>query len=165
LKTAYFRGAVNKKLGEYDQALADWKKVAEAYPKDRVLLNDIGRLEYLSGRYEEALRWIARVLIIDPEDLGGLYNRMLALGAMGREKELAEARKLYEYHKDDEDAMAVTAAYKQRHPAANNEAQPIHAHMLWPLDPQPNSSKPKPSLYEMLSDGVQTLPSTISSQK
>jgi tetratricopeptide (TPR) repeat protein len=79
LKTTYFRGAVYKKMGEYDQALADWKKVAEAYPKDRVVPLDIGRLEYLSGRFEEALRWIDHVLAIDPEDLGGLYNRMLTL--------------------------------------------------------------------------------------
>ncbi len=136
LKTAYFRGALNKKLGAYDEALVDWKKVAETYPNDRVLLLDIGRVEYLAGRYEEALQWIARALVIDPEDLGGLYNRMLTLGALGREAEFAEARRLYEYHKDDEDAMAVTASFKQNHPAANNEAQPIHAHVLRPLRQQ-----------------------------
>jgi tetratricopeptide (TPR) repeat protein len=157
LKTAYFRGAVYKKLGEYDQALAEWKKVAETYPKDRVMLLDMGRIEYLSGRYEEALYWIERVLAIDPEDLGGLYNRMLTLGALGREKELADARKLYEYHKDDEDAMAVTATYKQRHPAANNEAQPIHVHVLWPVDQK--TVKPKSSFYEYLS--TEARPSSV----
>jgi len=162
LKTAYFRGAVYKRLGEYDQALAEWRKVAESYPKDRVLLLDMGRIEYLSGRYEAALQWIERVLAIDPEDLGGLYNRMLTLGALGREEELAAARQLYEYHKDDEDAMAVTAVFKQRHPAANNEAQPIHVHLLWPLNPKPGSSQPKTSLYEMLSSGAPPLPKTAS---
>ncbi len=149
LKTAYFRGALNKKLGAYDEALADWKKVAETYPNDRELLLDIGRVEYLAGRYEAALQWIARVLAIDPENLGGLYNRMLCLGALGREEEFAEARRLYEYHKDDEDAMAVTANFKQNHPAANNEAQPIHAHVLWPLRPQPGA--PSFSFYDNIS--------------
>ncbi len=136
LKTAYFRGALNKKQGAYDEAIADWKKVAETYPHDRVLLLDIGRTEYLAGRYDAALEWIDRTLAIDPEDLGGLYNRMLTLGALGREAEFEAARKLYEYHKDDEDAMAVTANFKQNHPAANNEAQPIHAHVLRSLRPQ-----------------------------
>jgi tetratricopeptide (TPR) repeat protein len=158
LKTAYFRGAVYKKLGEYDQAIAEWKKVAEVYPKDRVMLLDMGRLEYLSGRYEEALYWIERVLAVDPEDLGGLYNRMLTYGALGREKELAEARKLYEYHKDDEDAMAVTATHKQRHPAANNEAQPIHVHILWPVDQKPGPAQPETSFYESLSAEARPLP-------
>jgi len=165
LKTAYFRGAVYKKLGEYEQALGDWKKVAETYPNDRVLLLDIGRLEYLSGRYDEALLWIDLVLAIDPEDLGGLYNRMLTLGALGREQELAEARKLYEYHKDDEDAMAVTATFKQRHPAANNEAQPIHAHILWPVNQKPDATKTKTSLYDMLSSETKPLPKTAGSMR
>jgi tetratricopeptide (TPR) repeat protein len=140
LKTAYFRGALNKKQGAYDEAIADWKKVVETYPNDRVALLDIGRTEYLANRYEEALKWIERVLVIDPEDLGGLYNKMLALGALGREEEFAAARKLYEYHKDDEDAMAVTAPFKQNHPAANNEAQPIHEHLLRPLRPEDATS-------------------------
>ena len=148
LKTAYFRGAVYKKMGEYDQALVEWKKVAEAYPRDRVLLLDMGRLEYLSGRYEQALHWIEAVLTIDPEDLGGLYNRMLTLGAMGRDEELAAARKLYEYHKDDEDAMAVTAVFKQQHTAANQEAQPIHMHELWSLRPHGGLPTPADMSYE-----------------
>lgn len=149
LKTAYFRAALNKKQGAYGEALTDWKKVAETYPHDRVLLLDIGRTEYLAGRYEEALLWIDRVLAIDPEDLGGLYNRMLALGALGRDTESAEVRKLYEYHKDDEDAMAVTATFKQNYPAANTEAQPIHAHVLWPL--RPPKSTPSSSFYDNMS--------------
>ncbi len=160
LKTAYFRGAVYKKMGEYDQALAEWKKVAEVYPKDRVLLLDMGRLEYLSGRYEEALKRIEEVLVIDPEDLGGLYNRMLTLGAMGREEELAAARKLYEYHKDDEDAMAVTAAFKQRHPAANQEAQPIHMHELWPFRQYTEGSAPAEMSYELKPSQSRALPKT-----
>ncbi len=156
LKSAYFRGALNKKLGAYDEALADWKKVAEAYPNDRVLLLDLGRTEYLAGRYEEALQWIDLVLKIDPEDLGGLYNRMLALGALGREAEFTEARKLYEYHKDDEDAMAATATFKQNHPAANNEAQPIHAHPLLLIDQASGRPYPTPFSYNALSASAQT---------
>ncbi len=139
LKTAYFRGVLAKAAGRYDEALAQWGRVYEAYPRDRVLVLGIGRLHYLSGRYEEALTWIDRVLEIDPEDLGGLYNRMLTLGALGREDAFAAAQHLYLYHKDDEAAMAVTAPFKQRHPMANREAQPIHEHELLPAQPAPAS--------------------------
>ena len=132
LKTAYFRGEVHKDNGLYDEAIAQWMQVADVYPQDRVLLLGIGRVHYLAGRYDEALVWIDRVLAIDPEAVGALYNRMLTLGALGRKEEFAAAQKLYEYHKDDEEAMAVTAPYKQRHPMANREAQPIHEHGLWP---------------------------------
>ncbi len=142
LKNAYFRGVYFKALGQYDEAIATWMQVYEDYPIDRVLLLDIGRVHYLAGRYEEALVWYDRVLDIDPEALGGLYNRMLALGALGRQDAFEEAQALYEYHKDDEDAMAITTPFKQRHPMANREAQPIHLHELT----APSPAQVSPSL-------------------
>ena len=58
---------------------------------------------------------------------------MLSLGALGRSEELDEAQALYEYYKADEEELAVTAPYKQRHPMDNREAQPIHVHEMWPV--------------------------------
>lgn len=133
LKTAYFRGVWYKANGLYDEAIDEWMAVYDAYPLDRVLLLGIGRLHYLSGRYEEALAWHDRVLDIDPEDLGGLYNRMLTLGALDRPDAFAEAQRRYEYHKDNEDEQAVAAPYKQQHPYDNREAQAIHEHELHPV--------------------------------
>ena len=120
LKTAYFRAEVLRGYGEYDDAIVEWLKVYEAYPNDRVLLLAIARMHYLMERYDTALQWIDRVLTIDPEDLGGLYNRMLTLGALERTEELQEAQRLYEFHKEDETALAVTGPYKQRHPSDNS---------------------------------------------
>ncbi len=133
LKTAYFRGEVLRENGLFDEAIAEWMRVFTTYPQDRVLLLNIGRAHYRTGRYEEALTWFERTLDIDPEDLGALYNRMLTLSALERNDELALAQALYEYHKADEDALAVTAPYKQRHPMDNREAQPKHEHELWPV--------------------------------
>lgn len=137
LKTAYFRAEVLRGYGEYDDAIVEWLKVYEAYPNDRVLLLAIARMHYLMERYDTALQWIDRVLTIDPEDLGGLYNRMLTLGALERTEELQEAQRLYEFHKEDETALAVTGPYKQRHPSDNLQAQPIHQHSLYPVQRQP----------------------------
>ena len=158
LKTAFFRGEVLKASGLYDEALAEWLRVYEAYPKDRVLLLGIGRVHYLAGRYEEALLWIGRVLEIDPEDLGGLYNQMLALGALGREDAFAAAQQRYQYHKDDEDAMAVTAPFKQRYPMANREAQPIHEHELWPVQPRSMAYAPARVALRPLAAHRETVP-------
>ena len=130
LKTAFFRGELLKANGLYDEALAEWMRVYDTYPADRVLLRGIARVHYLAGDYEETLNWIERVLMIDPEDIGALYNRMLTLAALGRSEEHAAAQALYQYHKDDEEAMAVTGPFKQQHPMANREVQPIHFHGL-----------------------------------
>ena len=133
MKTRYFVGEVHKAHGRYDEALEEWAKVYDDYPNDRVLLLNIGRVYYLMGQYVEAIIWLDRVLTIDPEDIGALYNKMLTLGALGRTEELIATQELYEYHKEDETAFAVTRPYKQRHPMANREAQPIHKHELWPV--------------------------------
>lgn len=138
LKTAYFRGVFNRALANYEETLDDWMRVYQEYPQDRVLVLGIGRVHYLAGRYQDALTWFDRVLVIDPEDLGGLYNRMLALGALGRQDEFTAAQATYVYHKEDEDAMAVTSPYKQKHEMDNREAQAIHEHGLAPLQlPEP----------------------------
>ncbi len=134
LKTAYFRGVLYQKRGAYEKALAAWQRVEAAYPRDRVLLMDIARVYYLMGRFEEALGWLDRALEIDPEYLPALYHRMLALGALGREEALEEAREKYLYHKEDEAAQAEASRYKRRHPMDNREAQPIHYHRLHPVD-------------------------------
>ncbi|MEM8488466.1 MAG: tetratricopeptide repeat protein, partial [Bacteroidota bacterium] len=130
LKTAYFEGQVHKANADYNDALAVWERVADAYPGDRVLLLDIARIHYLNGDYERMLPWLDRVLEIDPEHVGALYNRMLAVGALGMDDELEEARRLYLYHKDNEDELTITATYKKQHPMANREAQSIHIHEL-----------------------------------
>ena len=130
LKTAYFRAEVLKGSGYYEEALSEWLDVYEAYPNDRVLLLSIARTHYLMEQYTTALQWVDRVLTIDPEDLGGLYNRMLILGALGYTEELQEAQEKYEFYKEDETALAVTGPYKRSHPSDNLEAQPIHQHSL-----------------------------------
>ncbi len=130
LKTAYFEGQVHKANADYEDALETWGRVARDYPKDRVLLLDIARIHYLNGDYDKMLPWLDRVLEIDPEHLGALYNRMLAVGALGLDDQLEEARRLYLYHKDNEDELTVTALYKKTHPMANREAQDIHIHDL-----------------------------------
>lgn len=135
LKTAYFLGQVHKANADYADALDVWERVADAYPKDRVLLLDIARIHYLNGDYEAMLPWLDRVLEIDPEHIGALYNRMLAVGALGMDDELEEARRLYLYHKDNEEELTVTAEYKKAHPMANREAQEIHFHELHPYKP------------------------------
>ena len=144
LKTAYFRGLLYKANGRYPKALDAWNRVASAYPQDRVVLLNIGRLHYLLGEYEQALTWFDRVLEINPESVGAIYNRMLTLGALGREDAFAAARERYKYHKQNESEQAVTTAYKKKHPMDNREAQPIHYHGLHPVVQQELVSQKAP---------------------
>ncbi len=133
MKGRFFRGELLRAYGSYEEALEEWMRVYAAYPQDRVLLLGIARVRYLMGEYDSALKWVDKVLDIDPENIGALYNRMLTLAALNRSEDHIAAQALYEFHKDDEEALAVTGRYKQRHPMANREAQAIHFHSLHSL--------------------------------
>ena len=54
------------------------------YPRDRVVLNQLGRVLFLKRQYAEAIDEFSSVLAIDPEDLQAHYNLMLVLPGPGR---------------------------------------------------------------------------------
>ncbi len=127
-KTAFFRATLEKEQGQLDAALADMARVNERFPKDRVCWNQTARLLFLLGRYDDALRAIEKVYAIDPEDLTAHYTAMLCFKALGRKRDGAIEERWYRYHKDDETAAALMAAYRRDHPFANRESLPIHVH-------------------------------------
>jgi tetratricopeptide (TPR) repeat protein len=127
-KTAFFRATLEKERGQIDEALADMARVTEKFPKDRVCWNQVARLLFLQGRYQDALEAIGKVYAIDPEDLSAHYNAMLCFKALGRKKEGAVEERWYRYHKDDETAAALMASFRRDHPFANRESLPIHVH-------------------------------------
>ena len=133
-KALYFRALVYKALGEYDTAISDLQTVALRFPKDRVVIGQIGRIQYLNSNLNDASVAFERVLSIDPEDLGAHYNLMLIERALGNEASAVEHERRYERFKADESAPSISRAYRQQNPSDNNEALSIHEHFNspWP---------------------------------
>ena len=127
-KTHYFRGLLYKALGKYNQALQDLKAAAEAFPKDRVVLNQIGRVYYLNAQPRSAIPYFKQVLAIDPEDLMAHYNLMLCYRAVGDQEKSRAHEVLYLRYKEDESSRAIAQEYRRNNPHDNNESQPIHEH-------------------------------------
>jgi tetratricopeptide (TPR) repeat protein len=109
--------------GDYDQAAAHLQKVLAQYPRDRVALNNLGRVLFLQRRYSDAVKILQQVLAIDPEDLQAHYNLMLCYNGLGDEKMSKEHQARYLRFKADEAAQAITGPYRQLHPEDNNERQ------------------------------------------
>jgi len=126
---AFFRGMLYKARGEYDAALKNFAEVEAKYPKDRVLLNQIGRVYYLDARPDEAPSYFERVLKIDPEDLMAHYNLMLVYRAIGNSERSKEHEKRYLRYKEDENSQAIAGRFRQENPYENNMAQPIREHV------------------------------------
>jgi tetratricopeptide (TPR) repeat protein len=107
--------------------------VLAQYPRDRVVINDLGRILFLQRKYEDAVKVLQSVLAIDPEDLQAHYNLMLCYNGLGQEKLAKEHEARYMRFKADESSQAITGPYRQLHPEDNNERQAVHEHVTVPL--------------------------------
>jgi Tfp pilus assembly protein PilF len=127
-KTHFFLGTALKSLGRYDEALAHLRAAAERYPRDRVVLNQLGRVLFLKRQFKDAVETLRRVIAIDPEDLQAHYSLMLCYQGLGEAAAAGHEEVLYQRFKADESAQAITGPYRQLHPDENNERQQIHEH-------------------------------------
>jgi len=131
----FFYAKVLRNDGNYDGAADELRKVIAQYPRDRVAVNDLGRVLFLQRKYADAIRTLQEVLAVDPEDLQAHYNLMLAYRGMGDEKMAREHETRYLRFKADESAQTITGPYRLRNPEDNNERQSIHEHVSVPLAP------------------------------
>jgi Tfp pilus assembly protein PilF len=129
----FFYAKVLRADGNYEGAVDHLHKVIAQYPRDRVALNDLGRILFLQRKYSEAVNVLASVLAIDPEDLQAHYNLMLCYNGLGNEKMAKEHEERYLRFKADEASQTLTGAYRQQHPEDNNERQSVHEHDSVPL--------------------------------
>src|SRR3954466_11249809 len=129
----FFYAKVLRNDGNYDGAADHLRKVLAQYPRDRVALNDLGRVLFLQRKYADAIKTLQQVLAVDPEDLQAHYNLMLCYNGLGDEKQAKEHQARYLRFKADESAQAVTGPYRQLNPEDNNERQAIHEHKSVPL--------------------------------
>ncbi|MGA9474823.1 MAG: tetratricopeptide repeat protein [Terriglobales bacterium] len=129
----FFYASLLKSTGEYDQAVAHLQIVLAQYPRDRVAINNLGRVYFLQKKYADGVTVLQRVLAVDPEDLQAHYNLMLCYNGLGDEKMAKEHEARYLRFKADEAAQTITGPYRILHPEDNNERQNIHEHVSVPL--------------------------------
>ena len=89
-KAQFFYAMTLKAEGQYEDALDYLRRAAEAYPRDRVVRNQIGRILFLQRDYTEAVEEFQKVLAVDPEDLQAHYNLMLCYRGLRDDEKAAE---------------------------------------------------------------------------
>ncbi len=132
-RTHFFLAMAVKGQGRYDEALEHLRQAAAGYPRDRVVLNQLGRVLFLKRQFRDAVVEFTKVLQIDPEDLQAHYNLMLCYQGLGEADLASRERQLYLRFKADESAQAITGPYRQLNPDDNNERQQVHEHRSAPL--------------------------------
>lgn len=124
----FFKAMVEKADGDYDQAIETLRYVERLYPKDRVVLNQLGRLLFLKRDFPQAVRYLERAIQVDPEDVQANYTLLLALRGMGDLERASRAEAAFKRFKADESAQTITARRRMASPEENNERQMIHDH-------------------------------------
>ena len=124
----FFLGTALRNLGRYEEALEHLEVARSQYPRDRVVLGQIGRIQFQQREYAAAIETFEAVLRIDPEDLQAHYNLMLSYRGIGDRERAAAELALYERFKADESAQAITGPFRRESPEDNNERQNIHEH-------------------------------------
>jgi Tfp pilus assembly protein PilF len=128
-RAEFFLSQIQKAAGDYEGAVRSLTDCAAQYPRDRVVLNQIGRVLFLQRKYQESAEAFGRTLGVDVEDVQAHYNLMLCYRGL-RQNELADReQKLFLRFKADESAQAITAKQRLLSPEDNNERQPIHDHI------------------------------------
>ena len=127
-RTHYFQALVQKADGNYEGALSELNVTLAKYPRDRVVLNQVGRILFLQRKYKEAIEALQRVGAVDPEDLQMHYTLMLAYRGLGDAPAAAREEKLFRRFKAEESSQSITAIRRLISPEDNNERQTIHDH-------------------------------------
>lgn len=129
----FFEAMVQKADGDFDGALASLRECQAQYPRDRVVLNQIGRILFLKRDYAGAVKALNGVMAVDPEDLQGHYTLMLCYRGLGDMKDAQREQELFLRFKADEASQAITGKTRMMSPEDNNERQPLHDHESVPL--------------------------------
>ncbi len=90
----FFLAMVQKAAGDYAGALAQLNETVRQYPRDRVALNQVGRILFLERRYADAVAALDKTLDVDPEDLQAHYNLMLCYRGLGQPEKADREQKL-----------------------------------------------------------------------
>ena len=126
-KTHFFLGTSSRASGATRRR---WRAARgrRAYPRDRVVLNQLGRVLFLQRDFAPRVETFKRVLAIDPEDLQAHYNLMLCYQGSATSRPSSANASCTQRFKADEAAQAITGPYRQLHAHDNNERQQIHEH-------------------------------------
>ncbi len=124
----FFKAATQRADGDYDGALKSLEVARSKYPRDRVVLNEIGRMLFLKRQYAAAVEALKQVAAVDPEDVQMHYTLMLSYRGLGDTTAAAREEKLFRRFKADEAAQSITEKRRMISAEDNNERQPIHEH-------------------------------------
>jgi tetratricopeptide (TPR) repeat protein len=140
LRALFQRGRINRVRSRLDKAEADFKKVLELYPRDRLTLQQLGELAKIKSdsvakseretQLKIAQGYYEQILAIDPEDTGSHYNLMIIYQKLGLRDQAKQEAKVFQDLKDDPQVTSLASNFLQTNAYIAKESLPYHAHEM-----------------------------------
>jgi len=127
-RALYYDGLLQRREGNTEQEIADFRKVVEMFPQSRDARRELGITYYQQNDNPAALEQFEALQQIDPDDLTAHYNLSILYRRMGKPKEAAEQQSMFVDKKADPGAPTYSLNYLREHPEISTESIPWHLH-------------------------------------
>lgn len=133
-RALYYLGLVERRAGNCDPEIADFRKVVEQYPMSIDARRELGISYYQNHRYDEAREQFEALQGIEPDDLAAHYNLAVIYRRMGMKQKAAEQSALFATKQVDPGSPTYSLDFLRKHPEISIESSPWHVHKQLPLD-------------------------------
>jgi len=127
-RALYYDGLLQRRAGNTEQEIADFRKVVDKFPQSRDARRELGITYYQQNDNSAALEQFEALQRIDPDDLTAHYNLSILYRRMGKPKEAAEQQEMFVDKKVDPGAPTYSLNFLRVHPEISTESIPWHMH-------------------------------------
>ncbi|MFC5861544.1 tetratricopeptide repeat protein [Acidicapsa dinghuensis] len=127
-RALYYDGLLQRRAGNTEQEIADFKKVVEMFPQSRDARRELGITYYQQQDEHDAMEQFEALQQIDPDDLTAHYNLSILYRRMGMTKQAADQQAMFIDKKVDPGAPTYSLNYLRSHPEISTESIPWHMH-------------------------------------
>jgi tetratricopeptide (TPR) repeat protein len=127
-RALYYDGLLQRRAGNTEQEIADFRKVVEMFPESRDARRELGITYYQQNDNKASMEQFEALQQIDPDDLTAHYNLSILYRRMGKPAEAAEQQAMFVDKKVDPGAPTYSLNYLRIHPEISTESIPWHLH-------------------------------------
>ena len=127
-RALYYDGLLQRRAGNTQHEIADFRKVVEMFPQSRDARRELGITFYQKGDEHAALEQFEALQQIDPDDLAAHYNLSILYRRMGMPDKAADQQAMFVDKKVDPGAPTYSLNYLRIHPEISTESIPWHIH-------------------------------------
>lgn len=139
-RAVFQSGRIDRVQSRLDEAEANFKRVLEKFPRDRMTLQQLGELAKIKSdslppgerkaQLQVARNYYEQILAIDPEDVTAHYNLIIIYQKLGMREDAKKEAAIFKDLKDDPQVTSLASNFLQANWNIGNESLPFHTHDL-----------------------------------